>query len=338
MPRPAARTPERGNLSHYEDSGMKFCIASGKGGAGKTTVTASLAHVWPGPVLAADMDAEAPNLHLFLHPQLRHEEPVNMIVPRLVPERCTQCGACRDICRYNAIARFVGKVSFFTDMCHGCGGCFAVCPSGALEEGGRELGSLLAGDFAGGRFLMGKSRIGEAMTPPLLRRLLAAVDTMLAGNMLTDGLLPAEAADALMDAPPGVSCPAMTAARGADTLLLVAEPTPFGLHDFRLACEAFARLHLPTAVVLNRAEQDADCDAAVAAVCAQRGLPLLGALPFDADAARAYAAGKLVAETSPRWRARFEELALRLRHFAESCAEQRATAQQPAAAQENGHV
>ncbi len=304
---------------------MKLCIASGKGGAGKTTVTASLAHVWPTPVLAADLDAEAPNLHLFLHPQLRHEEQVNLTVPRLNPERCTHCGACRDICRYNAIARFAGRVSFFTDMCHGCGGCFAVCPAHALEEDGRALGSLLDGEFAGGRFIMGKSRIGEAMTPPLLRRLLAAVDT----------LLDAEAADALMDAPPGVSCPAMTAARGADAVLLVAEPTPFGLHDFQLACDAFARLSLPAAVVLNRAGQDKDCDAAVTALCAERGLPVLGALPFDADAARAYAAGKLVAETSPIWRTRFEDLGVRLRHFLEQCAEQHGTETH---AQEADHV
>ena len=149
---------------------MKLCIASGKGGAGKTTITAGLAHVWGGSVLAADLDVEAPNLHLFLRPDLPDEETVTLPVPELNPERCTQCGLCRDICHYGAVARFAGRVSFFPDMCHGCGGCFAVCAAGALRTGGRELGRLHRGSFADGRFLMGRSRIGEAMTPPLLRR------------------------------------------------------------------------------------------------------------------------------------------------------------------------
>ncbi|MGN0009295.1 MAG: 4Fe-4S dicluster domain-containing protein [Desulfovibrionaceae bacterium] len=278
---------------------MKLCIASGKGGAGKTTITAGLAHVWGGSVLAADLDVEAPNLHLFLRPDLPDEETVTLPVPELNPERCTQCGLCRDICHYGAVARFAGRVSFFPDMCHGCGGCFAVCAAGALRTGGRELGRLHRGSFADGRFLMGRSRIGEAMTPPLLRRLLFRLDAMLEDR----------AADAFMDAPPGVSCPAMTAARGADAMLLAAEPTPFGLHDFRLACEAFSTLDMPLAAVLNRAGQDAACDGAVLEYCAEHGIPVLGALPFDEAAARGYAAGKLVPDISPAWRERFEALA-----------------------------
>ncbi|WP_300832234.1 4Fe-4S binding protein, partial [uncultured Bilophila sp.] len=160
---------------------MRIAIASGKGGAGKTTVTASLASVWEGPFIAVDADVEAPNLHLFLPPRLEGTETVGLEVPILDPERCTRCGACRDICRYKAIAQFASRLTIFPDMCHGCGGCFAVCPSGALTPGSRELGVLEHGTVleGRGRFLMGRSRIGEAMTPPLLRVLRGRLDGML---------------------------------------------------------------------------------------------------------------------------------------------------------------
>ena len=224
---------------------MRIAIASGKGGAGKTTVTASLASVWDRPFIAVDTDVEAPNLHLFLPPAVEASETVGLEVPILDPERCTLCGACRAICRYKAIAQFASRLTIFTDMCHGCGGCFAVCPSQALTPGSRELGVLDQGTVleGRGRFLMGRSRIGEAMTPPLLRALRKKLDLMLT----------AIPADALIDSPPGVSCPAMTVGLDADAVLLVAEPTPFGFHDFRLAHQAFRQIGKPVAVIMNRA-------------------------------------------------------------------------------------
>lgn len=292
---------------------MKLCIASGKGGAGKTTVTAALAQAWLEPVLAADLDVEAPNLHLFLHPKLHTEDNVTLTVPELDSTLCIQCGQCRDICQYNAIASFAGHMNFFSDLCHGCGGCFAVCPANALLEGARPLGTVQKGTFLHGRFIMGRSRIGEAMTPPLLRHVLHWLDNMLESTDM----------DALMDAPPGVSCPAMTAGRSSDAVLLVAEPTPFGLHDFQLAATAFMRLKKPTAVVLNCSGQDPVSEAALLACCAKKELPVLGSLPFDEDAARTYATGKLISTTSPAWHTRLTELAIAVRSFLQRLARQR---------------
>lgn len=281
---------------------MRIAIASGKGGAGKTTVAASLASVWDGPLVAVDTDVEAPNLHLFLPPRLDEAETVGLEVPVLDPARCTLCGACRDICRYKAIAHFASRLTIFPDMCHGCGGCFAVCPSGALTPGSRELGVLERGTVLDGRgrFLMGRSRIGEAMTPPLLRALRARLDRM----------LDEAPSDALIDSPPGVSCPAMTVGLDADAVLLVAEPTPFGFHDFRLAHQAFRQIGKPVAVVMNRAAMpdNAEGDESLRAYCREEGLPLLAELPFDRAAAEHYADGRLVAAASPAWRSRFEAL------------------------------
>lgn len=281
---------------------MRIAVASGKGGAGKTSVTASLASIWDTPLIVADADVEAPNLHLFLHPQIEEERYCGLDVPRLEITRCTQCGLCRDICTYKAIAAFAGRISIFPDMCHGCGGCFAVCSAGALERTQRELGILQRGTVLEGRvrFLMGRTRIGEAMTPPLLRQEHLFLQEMQA-------VLPA---DILLDAPPGVSCPAMTAARDVDVILLVADPTPFGFHDFRLAHQAFLPMHKDVRVVINRAgaADNAAGDAAVRAYCREHGLPLLAELPFERVAAEQYALGGLLVHLSEQWQQRFEAL------------------------------
>ena len=296
---------------------MRIVIASGKGGAGKTTVTACLAGQWERACVLVDADVEAPNLHLLLHPVLENTEPVVLDVPEIIPERCNGCGECRAICSYGAIAMMGAKPMLFADMCHGCGGCFAVCGPQALRTAGRELGVIEWGHVALAKrqavFLMGRTRVGEAMTPPLLR----AQERKLAALLRENG------ADVLMDAPPGVSCPAMTAAHGADAVLLVAEPTPFGFYDFKLAQAAFAQLGLPLAVVMNRAgmEGNTACEEELRAWCRAADLPLLAELPFDREAAGSYAHGLPPTEApgdgGRAWRQRFAALAEKLRTFAE---------------------
>lgn len=289
---------------------MRIAIASGKGGAGKTTVTASLASVWNRPLVAVDADVEAPNLHLFLSPKLTQKEDVSIEIPVLNPDCCTLCDACKTLCKYGAIARFNTRLTLFPEMCHGCGGCFLVCPTQALSVGSRALGVLEQGNVFENntRFLMGRSRIGEAMTPPLLRALQKKLDE----------LLESAQADALIDSPPGVSCPAMSVGLNAQCILLVAEPTPFGFHDFCLAHKAFAQLEKPIAVIINRAGMldNEEGDAALRRYCQQHGLALLGEFPFERIAAEQYAQGKLLTTLSPAWRRRFENLRNALQEFA----------------------
>ena len=281
---------------------MKIAIASGKGGAGKTTVTASLVSAWKTACIAVDTDVEAPNLHLFLPPVIQKQERIYLEIPQLDPEACTRCGACRTICSYRAIAQFASRISIFPEMCHGCGGCFLVCPSHALKKGKRELGVLENGTILNNRtrFLMGRTRIGESMTPPLLRAMHRKVRAMLEE-------LPG---DVLFDAPPGVSCPTMTVAETADVILLVAEPTPFGFHDFRLAHQAFKPLKKSLAVIMNRSSmpQNEAGDEEVRRYCRENGLPLLAELPFSREVAAHYAQGGLPGSLSPCWTERFEQL------------------------------
>jgi MinD superfamily P-loop ATPase len=282
-------------------------VASGKGGTGKTTVAAALSRVWDGPRIAVDMDVEAPNLHLFLHPRLTGEARASLEVPVANPDLCDGCGACADFCAFKAIAVFSDFPVVFPEMCHGCGGCLAVCPRGALTAGERVLGEIAWGAVDGGiAFLMGRLRIGEAMSPPLMGAVRRRLRTMLAEHPV----------DVLVDAPPGTSCPAIEAVRDADIVVLVTEPTPFGLYDLDLAYRAFGSLGKPMAVVVNRAGRG---DKKIEMFCHERDLPILDAIPFERAVAEAYARGIPLDAVSFSHKARIQRLAENIRAFAKDC-------------------
>ena len=222
---------------------MKVAVASGKGGTGKTTVSSSLLSVWDSPVIAMDLDVEEPNLHLFINPEFTGKRTASMEIPKIIDPDCSKCGKCSTLCQFKAIS-LMGKILMtFPEMCHGCGGCIAVCPENALVPEFRELGEISWGRKGEIEFIMGRLRIGEAMSPPLMR----AVKEKL------EELPDAASKDVIIDAPPGVSCPAINAVMDSDVIILVTEPTPFGVYDMKLAHEAFTPMHKPMGVVINRA-------------------------------------------------------------------------------------
>lgn len=275
---------------------MMVAIASGKGGTGKTTVSAALASVWPQPVIAMDLDVEEPNLHLFLKPLMDDEEKAFIEVPVADESKCTYCRACAELCQFKAISVLGSVLMIFSEMCHGCGGCLAVCPEKALSPGRRELGDIRRGTFGNNVFLMGRSRVGEAMSPPLMRAVKRKLPAM----------LQARPADVLVDAPPGVSCPAVNAVMDADVIVLVTEPTPFGLYDLQLAHEAFLSLAKPMGIIINRAGLGEN---KVYDFCRSRGLPVWMEIPYDRKIAAAYAKGQVVAALSDNLREEFAALA-----------------------------
>jgi MinD superfamily P-loop ATPase len=185
-------------------------------------------------------------------------------------------------------------------MCHGCGGCISVCPEGALSAGSRELGEISWGWAGKAAFLTGRLRVGEAMSPPLMR----AVKEKLRG-MTRHG-----AFDVIIDAPPGVSCPAINAVMDSDVILLVTEPTPFGLFDLKLARQAFTPLNKPMGVVVNRAGVGTSD---VYDYCKESGLAVIAEIPYDRSIAEAYARGSIIAETSSGFRDMFIEMAHKVR-------------------------
>jgi len=271
----------------------RIAIASGKGGTGKTTVAVNLAWVLAARGVAVqylDCDVEEPNGHLFLDPQIESTDAVGIPVPVVDESKCTACGTCAKVCPYHAIA-VLKKPLVFPELCHGCGGCTLACPAGAIREEPRAIGVVEAGNAGGMRFAQGRLNVGEAMAPPLIR---AVKRRALAAGVV------------LLDAPPGTACPVVTAVRDSDSVLLVTEPTPFGLNDLELAVATVRQLGLPCGVVVNRADVG---DGRVRSYCETEGICIVAELPDDRGAAEAYSRGQLLVEVLPEWRTRFEALA-----------------------------
>ncbi len=269
---------------------MIISVASGKGGTGKTTVATNLASALSGAVQLLDCDVEEPNAHLFMKPEIDKTETVYAIVPEIDMDLCTGCRSCAEICRYSAITVVGDTVLTFPEMCHGCGGCMEVCPEGAITEGGRELGVVESGLSGRVNFVHGLMRVGEAMSPPLINKVREREDSKIT---------------TIIDAPPGTSCPVITAMRGVDFVLMVTEPTPFGLHDLKLAVEAVRVMGLPCGLVINRADLG---DRGVHDYASREGIPILLEIPFDKDIATAYSQGKMLIDVQPEWRQKFGSL------------------------------
>jgi MinD superfamily P-loop ATPase len=269
---------------------MIISIASGKGGTGKTTVATNLAASVKGPVQLLDCDVEEPNAHLFLNPTIESRQTIFTPVPKIDQDKCDGCKKCMDICRFRAITVIGDMVLTFPELCHGCGGCMAVCPQRAISETGRELGVLENGSVNGIAFAHGRIRVGEAMAPPLIRRVRECT--------WTDGVT-------IVDAPPGTSCPVIAAMKNTDFVLLVTEPTPFGLHDLKLAVGAVHTLNLPMGLVINRANMG---DENVREYAQTEGIPILMEIPFERQIAESYSRGELFSIALPQWRNRFRNL------------------------------
>ncbi|MGD8992951.1 MAG: ATP-binding protein [Desulfobacterales bacterium] len=276
---------------------MIISIASGKGGTGKTTVATNLVRSIGANVQLLDCDVEEPNAHLFINPSFESSETVSMPVPEVDEEKCTYCGKCAEICQFKAIAVVNENVLIFEELCHSCGGCWEVCPEGAIAQGGRELGVIQKGHSNGIEFIHGRLRVGEAMSPPLIKKVRSFENP----NKLT-----------IIDAPPGTSCPVIASMKHTDFVLLVTEPTPFGLHDLKLAVGAVQILNIPLGLVINRSDLGDD---KVREYAYQEDLPILMEIPFDRQIAEAYSKGEMLVDVMPKWKDKFLGLHEEIKHF-----------------------
>jgi len=271
---------------------MIISVASGKGGTGKTLVATSLALslMDSHKIQLLDCDVEEPNDHIFMKPVINSTEAVCIPVPQVDETRCTRCGRCADVCVYHAIAVFGEHVLTFPELCHGCGACSYLCPEKAISEVEKETGSVESGTSDMVDFVQGRLTVGEAMAPPVIRRVKGKAEN----NKIV-----------IIDAPPGTSCPVVESIKGSDFCLLVTEPTPFGLNDLALAVETVRELKIPCGVIINRAGTG---DTRVEEYCRKENIPVLLTIPLDTGIARLYSRGVTLAEGLPEWQQSFTGL------------------------------
>lgn len=270
---------------------MILAVASGKGGTGKTTVATNLAKVYAEQgrtVRYLDCDVEEPNGHIFLKPEIARRDTVTVDVPEVDMAKCTGCGQCGQICRYSAILAIGDQVLTFEQLCHSCGGCWYVCPAEAIEKKPLPIGRIETGTAGSVAFVTGKLDIGYVRTPTLITRVKDHIDS--------EDI-------AILDVPPGTSCPVVTALRGVDFVLLVTEPTPFGLNDLKLAVDLVREMELPFGVVINR---DGIGNADVETYCAAEKIDVVAKLPDDRRIAEAYSTGNMIVDELSEYRQRFQ--------------------------------
>ena len=269
---------------------MKIAIASGKGGTGKTTLATNLACSiarMGKDVQYLDCDVEEPNGHIFLKPDIKETLEVTISVPEVDTYKCDGCGKCSQLCQYSAIICLKETVLTFDQLCHSCGGCMLVCPTGAITGKQKPIGFVDLGNANSVKFAQGRLNIGDIHTPSLIRHVKQ--------NAIEQGII-------IIDAPPGTSCSVVEAVKGADFVLLVTEPTPFGLNDLKLAVGMVKELEIPFAVVINRNDLGDD---RVKQYCDDENIEVILEIPDDRRIAEAYSVGSMIWDVLPEYRNKF---------------------------------
>ena len=290
-------------MENYQEKNRQrspvIVIASGKGGTGKTTVATGLAKVMDkDSVTLLDCDVEEPNCHIFLNPDTTDQQIYSTFIPVVDEDRCDYCGKCSELCQFNAIINLNTTMLVFPELCHSCEGCEKICPKQAITAGNKEIGSIMKGKSGNVTLIYGNLKIGEAQSPPLIKEVKRL------------GLSKRSASYIVIDAPPGTSCPVIEAVKESDFVLLVTEPTPFGLHDLKLAVEMVRTLGIEFAVLINRSTIG---DRTVWEYCEAQNIEIIAEIPDDKNIATAYSRGEMLPDVSPEYKKTFEIFSVRLK-------------------------
>lgn len=266
---------------------MKIAIASGKGGTGKTTLATNLAALMSSgsrtkQIVLTDLDVEEPNSGIFLKGEILHHRKIMKEIPEWIEEKCTFCNICKEVCYFNAIAVLPQSVLIFPELCHSCYACVGLCPENALKMKNHHIGELTHSKVGHLDFIEGLLNIGEQQAVPLISQTIEYATS----NFSDDSLF-------LFDSPPGTSCPMIESVKKADYVILVAEPTPFGLHDLKLSVKTMRKIDKNFGVVINR---DGIGNHDIDQYCHDEQVKIIGRIPNMSEIAKMYSRGDLIIE------------------------------------------
>jgi MinD superfamily P-loop ATPase len=268
---------------------MIVTVASGKGGTGKTSVAVNMA-LSVGNVQLLDCDVEEPNAYLFLNVDSQRTEPICTSIPLINHELCTYCGKCSSACQYNALFVASENLLVFPELCHGCGGCALVCPKSAITWEKHRIGAVKFGSADDLTLVYGELEVGKPLAVPIIKAVKSHI---------------AEGKNVIIDSPPGTSCSFVETVRGSDFCVLVTEPTPFGLHDLKIAVQVLKKIAVPFGVVVNRAGIG---DNKVYEYCRTENINVLLEIPYQRRIAELYSKGIPFSLEMPEWKEQFQAL------------------------------
>lgn len=275
---------------------MKIAIASGKGGTGKTTLSTNLALylAQKQKVVLIDLDVEEPNSGLFISGELFKEEIKYNAVPSWKPLTCTLCGECQDNCVWNAVVKIGKQILVYPQLCHSCYACSELCPVGALPMVRNRIGIMKHFINKNLDFVESKLDIGQEMAVPIISQTIKYINNNFKEQEIK-----------IFDSPPGTSCPVIEVEKNADYVILVTEPTPFGLNDLILAIETMRELKKPFGVVINRYGIGNDN---VLNYCKKENIDILAKIPNKRKIAELYSRGESLFDKIPEVKAELRKI------------------------------
>lgn len=282
---------------------MNIAVLSGKGGTGKTLLSVNMAAASESATYI-DCDVEEPNGYLFFKPEEIVEENVSVKIPEVNKELCSGCRKCVDFCKFNALA-FIKKAPIvFGDICHSCGGCSLLCPENAITEKDKVIGKIEKGKSQGIDVYTGILNTGEVSGVPIIEKLLEENRKSSSNGEISNNIEGNEKLS-IIDCPPGSACIVMESIKDADFCVLVAEPTAFGAHNLEMVYELVSLFGKPFGVVLNKC---LDGENPSEEFCKEKGIKILGRVPFEKELGELNSNAKIAARESERYNKLFKNI------------------------------
>jgi len=266
---------------------FEIVVLSGKGGTGKTSLTAAFAHLSSNRVIC-DLDVDAPDLHLLLEPKNTEAHPfVSGHEARIVAATCEACGECIEVCRFGAISEGTPCPTVNSMKCEGCKVCVLQCPANAIDFPEKRCGDWYVSKTRFGWMVHAQLYPGEENSGKLVALLRQKAKALAEEKGL---------AGILSDGPPGIGCPVISSLSGASRAVIVTEPTPSGYHDLERVIELCEHFRIPAGVVINKSDLNEDRMRQIVSFCAKKRLDILGTLPHDPVMTESLVAGQTITE------------------------------------------